>query len=502
MSSRRLARLEEKYGKLIAAQKDEAKAKRRFEKYENDPIGFMVDILKFKPWSRQVEIAHSVMNHPLTSVQAGVGAGKDAVAAALSLWFIYCKPDSLVLTTSATQRQVETIMVRGEIGPMWRRAKLPGELFSSALRLPDGRTGLLGHTSGDVSKLTGHHADHVLVVISECQEVSSEGYEAALSCAIGEDDRVLIVGNPLSPEGEFFEASRPGSGWNVIQISLFEHPNIVEGRTVIKGGPTLKGINRFRDKYGVNSGTYLARILGVFPESATDSLVTREWLEAAVDRFEKRTLHEEALKEDWMVGVDVARYGDDLTVMVFRRGGVLMDTATWSQADTMTTVGYIIEELRKRHLVPNAPTNPLLASSGPSYGPGIATASVSIFVDVVGLGSGVYDRLAEQDFPVYESTGGARPRDPQRFVNRRTELYWELRRKFEHGEIALERDEELFEELLNTKYQVSSQGGRIQLERKKDLKKRLKRSPDKSDALAIAFGNDDYTSGGGDLIYV
>jgi hypothetical protein len=114
-------------------------------------------------------------------------------------------------------------------------------------------------------------------------------------------------------------------------------------------------------------------------------------------------------------------------------------------------------------------------------------------IDDVGVGGGVVDRLHEQRQPAVGLNGAHRPRDRQRFVNARAEWYWELRERFEHGEIDLDPDDELLaEQLCSIRYGVDS-AGRIQIESKDEMRGRGMASPDRADALVLAFAEVDHT---------
>jgi hypothetical protein len=107
-------------------------------------------------------------------------------------------------------------------------------------------------------------------------------------------------------------------------------------------------------------------------------------------------------------------------------------------------------------------------------------------VDVVGLGAGTAEALKEMGFDVLEFNGGEF--GSGRFLNARAESYWTLRDRLspDQGDIAFPRDPELIEELLAIRWREGS-GGRIQIGEKTEIRARIGRSPDKADALAMAF---------------
>ncbi len=191
----------------------------------------------------------------------------------------------------------------------------------------------------------------------------------------------------------------------------------------------------------------------------------REWLRA----------HEAGVVTDRLVAVDPARFGPDLTAVALRRGPVLEDLITFGgRLDLMETVGKLRELFSRVGVRPTSR----------------ARRSVEIglvIVDEVGLGAGLLDRLREIGYRVRAFNGGRRPRDRKRCLNARAEAYWRLRELLEAGEVELLPNDELFDELLAIRWRPTSEG-RVRIEAKEELKARLGRSPDRADAVCMAFG--------------
>ena len=165
--------------------------------------------------------------------------------------------------------------------------------------------------------------------------------------------------------------------------------------------------------------------------------------------------------EPYRLGVDVARFGSDKTALCVRHGWSVDYLRSFSRIDTMRTAGEAAALVRD-HDIP------------------------AVFVDEGGLGAGVVDRLRELRAPVYGVQFGGKARQPGRFANMRAEIFWELRRLFNEGLIAIPPDEELISQLLGLRYDVTS-AGQVRMESKSSLRRRGLRSPDKADALALAF---------------
>lgn len=277
------------------------------------------------------------------------------------------------------------------------------------------------------------------------------------------------------------------SGWNVIQASALDHPNVVEDREVIPGGPSVAWIEDVRDEYGEGSPYYVARVLGQFPESATDALIRRSWLEQAVSPERHEALKADLEDEHMVLGVDPARRGPDATVVAPRQGRVVHELISWRDHDTAETAERV-ERIVARFIG--------------EENLGVA----SVWTDMIGLGSGVHDRLKEL-LPKHEWSeivttyrNRFRTRSPSakgfnssrashlsdRFRNLRAQGYWHLRDRLEAGEIALPDDPALIEELWAQRVEFTADG-KIQIQAKDDLKSRIGRSPDRADAVMMSF---------------
>jgi hypothetical protein len=163
----------------------------------------------------------------------------------------------------------------------------------------------------------------------------------------------------------------------------------------------------------------------------------------------------------------------------------------------METTGLVIEQLRKAGISPHRTidSDERLRQAAAEYelqtgrkwsGP---KQTGRVVVDEVGLGAAVVDRLAELRYPVSEFNGGSSPSSfsvTDKYLNLRAEAYWTLRCLLEQGQIAIPRDEKLWDELTSIQWKPNS-AGRIQIEPKDNFRKRLGRSPDRADAVAMAF---------------
>jgi len=470
MSQARLDRLASDLGDLLSRQ-DRRAGLPDLRKYKDDPCGFARDVLGFEPYPKQAEILEAMVTHKRLECHGANGTVKDAAAGVAALWWTFTRDDPLTVIQSSTQRQVTEVNFGREIGPLWRRAGLPGELYREALRL-DGRTVIIGMTSSDSSKLTGFHGPEILVILSEAQGIESFAWEAAFACATGESDVILAVGNPLSPSGVFYQANQ-SPDWYSVEISSLDHPNLQEGRTVIPGGPSQQFVETMASMYGRGSPIFEARVEGRFPSESMYGLVRRSWLEAAAERWEAGELDNGGAV---VIGIDVARFGPDATCLAVRRGNHLLELIKWYGADTTQTTERVKAEAARFEVHPLR--HDFAGRAFPATG--------RLVCDSIGIGAGVADQLRKADYTVGDFNGATRARKADDFMNKRAESFWHIRKLLEDGKVAVPHDEDLWQELLTTEWSVDG-SGRVKIEPKSDLAARLGRSPDKADALAMAF---------------
>lgn len=171
------------------------------------------------------------------------------------------------------------------------------------------------------------------------------------------------------------------------------------------------------------------------------------------------------------LAVDVARYGDDSTVFATRVGNALVALEYFDKQGTNVTAARV-------HALINSPEQPIDADN--------------VRVDVVGLGAGVVDWLADRHVRVVEVVSGASPKRREgslfRFKNLRSQMWWEFREALRRGEVAIEIDDpRLIEDLTAPRYRIDDKV--ITVEAKDDIKKRIGRSTDAADAVVYAFAN-------------
>jgi phage terminase large subunit len=446
-----------------------------------DPVRFAGGVLGLDLWAGQKAILRAVARHPRVAVKACHASGKTLVAAVAGLWWLSRWPDAKVITTAPTWTQVERLLW-AEVHRLVARSGLARwRLNQTSLVAGPGRF-MLGLSTNESGRFQGFHAGRVLVIVDEAPGVRAAIFEAIEGIRAGGRVHVLMLGNPVAPSGPFYEAfARPDTGWKTITISAFDTPNLrgPDGTLTVEdlermaaGCPeeldravrpyltTRRWVwERWRE-WGERHPLWQARVLGRFPEQSTTALYPLAWLEDARQR------PAEDPGGQVFVGIDVAGPGEDETALCVRCGPSILLIRAWQDHDPRGAVLATLMPFRER------------------LGPG------SVRVDEVGLGYYFMRHLRDvlgAEVVVGVNVGAA-PRDPDRFVNRKAEVYWAFREWLAEGRVAGLTDAVTYAQAAEVQYRHDPRG-RVVIEGKDDVRRRTGRSPDRLEALVLAFAD-------------
>ena len=454
--------------------------------YINDPVGWVEKKLGKHLWSMQKEILEAVRDHRMVAVQSCHGPGKSFTASCVGPWWLDVHPlgSAFVLTTAPSWPQVEAILWR-EMRRRFNEGRLSGRITldcqwhigeSGAKRGDESEEIVaMGRKPADYDQntLQGLHARYFLAILDEAGGIEPSLWKSVLALVTNENARVLAIGNPDDPNSHFAEICRPGSGWHVIRIPVWETPLFPQHvcdnwgwtRTreeeavpedVAEGLVSPLWVKDREGDYGIGSPTWVSKIEAEFPDISDEYLITP----ALIRKCQQLDLPG---IERGRYGLDVARMGTDKSVLYRNRGGQIRLVREWAKMDTMQSAGIAARELRK-HGVNRVPCT----------------------VDIIGLGAGVFDRLREQRLPVGPHQGSTRALNPQKFKNRRAEVWWTFRELMEENLIDLDpEDDVLAAQLGSLKWGIDS-SGRIFVETKEDLRERGLPSPDRADAAVLS----------------
>ena len=437
----------------------------RYPQYRNDPVGFVENVLGAagKPYSRQRDMLDAVAASRRVSVVGANGCGKGWALARLILWWVETRAQAKVVVLSSTQRQVREVLWQ-ELAAVCAAAgdALSGKLTKGRYAISPERFAI-GFATNNPDNIHGFHSPELLLIVDEAHAVRESHFDAALRLNA---DKTLLAGNAFSTSGTFYESHHARRDrYHRIRISAYDTPNLTGDEPLAPGLINAEDIADRAMHWGEDHPKFIASVYAQFPDALDDSLVGRAAVEDAMGEDapggEGAPSSEEDAREPLYIGVDVARFGSDLSVLCARRGQRVVAIKSFGRIDTMRVAGETA--LMARDL-----------------------GAEAIFVDEDGVGAGVVHRLRELGAPVHGVQFGRRAPHPTRFANLRSEIFWELRRLINDRLIALPDDEELAAQLLSLRYDVSS-SGQVQMESKRELRRRRLPSPDRADALAIAF---------------
>jgi hypothetical protein len=445
------------------------------------------------PWEKQVEMAQAVFLYPRVAVAGCVSSSKTHGAAAIVLaWLFGWGPGARVLTLAPSYRQVD-LNLWGEIPRAVHGAPIPlgGRLYETTQYKIENKQGLdwyaLGFSTKNPEMLHGIHGPHDLVIVDDAHAVPEPMFEELENMDAGGQTHFLLLYNPMRLSGTTYACSHGDrANWRNIRIPFSCTPNAKAGKVVIPGMLKQETVDRWAMRFGKNSSFYRVKVDALEPLQEADTLIPLEWCELA----KAREVPDPTADCVRAYGQDVARFGDDDSVRCEIWGRRTLPLAVRHGNDTMQTAGELLAAQRER--------------------PGVAA------VDVIGLGSGVYDRCVEAESEdggipgaefiavnVSEKSIEADEAGKQRFVNLRSEVWWYGREALNPDNpecVTLPEDDELIGELSSAKFKHMPKG--IQVESKEEMKKRLGKSPDRADAFNLAVHARRQGGGSGDLIHV
>ena len=488
------------------------KALKRMIAWRKDWCLFAKEVLKSRLDEEQKAILRSVQFNPMTAVASGTSRGKDYVAAVAAMCFMYLTPrfdkngklvkNTKIAMTAPTARQVQNIMIP-EISRLFRNAGfLPGRLLSSGIRTDYEEYFLTGFKAGDdnTEAWSGFHAVNTMFIVTEASGISEATYNAIEGNLQG-NSRFLIVFNPNITTGYAARAMK-SDRFSKFRLNSLNAENVVKKQLVIPGQVDYDWVkdkvlnwcfpiqqadfNAGEGDFTWEGGLYRpndlfrVKVLGMFPKVSEDVLIPYEWMELANENWKR--LQEEGFKpvKHCKLGSDVAGMGRDDSVLCPRYGNYVPKFEVHQsagKADHMHVAGMHI--------------------------PFVSDKKAKAYIDTIGEGAGVYSRLLELGYRnVYsckysESARGLHDLTGQyEFANMRAYCYWAVRDwlnpKNGFG-AALPPCDKLMEEATETKWYFMSDG-RIAIEKKDEIKKRIHRSPDYFDSLANTFYPRDYES--------
>jgi len=440
-----------------------------------DPAAFSRTFLGGDPWAGQATIMRAVAEHSRVAVKACHSSGKTHCAAEIVLWWLARYPDGQVITTAPTWVQVEKLLWR-KIHSAVNRAAWPFPKANKTELTIGPENYAVGLSTNDGDRFQGFHG-RILIVVDEAPGVRASIFSAIDGIRAGGDVTVLLIGNPTVASGYFYKAFT-GGNWKTFTIDSFDTPNL-EGVTEedIAALPVLEDdwsqeqaafmdiapkpylttrrwVWEMYHEHGKSSAYYQSRVRGKFPTESEDQLFPLGMVEQArLSEGVKPGLPIEG-------AIDVAGPGKNETVLYTRAGEMITSMRAWTMADPKGALQMVLS--RKEF------------------------EGITAKVDAVGIGYHVWRHLNRSGLnavPVYASAASS---NPKRFLNKKSEVYWEFRNLLREGLVNGLTDETTVGQLLGIRYEHDLRG-RIRI-RSKRLDSHSK-SPDRAEALIWCFAS-------------
>lgn len=434
---------------------------RTFERYHDDPVGFARDVLGLTIWPRQAEILEAIRDHDNVAVRSGHKVGKTSSAIAVAVWFVCTRKRARVILTSSSDDQIRHILWK-ELARLYDpvKARIGGDRaldHRTGLRFPDGRE-IIGLATKKPENMAGFSSPEMLLIADEASGIDDLIFEAVEGNRAG-GARLALFSNPTRTSGKFYRAFHDDAEhWRRIHVSSEE-----AAATGIPGLATREYVEGRKAEWGQASPIYQVRVEGNFAEQNENAVIGLTLVSDAIKRWattpETGELH---------IGVDPARFGDDDTVIWPRRGNKALQSIIVSKLDEAAVAKAVVGAVKRLRK---------------------ASERVTVNVDGHGLGSGVISVLrnheSRREYTVCDIRSGEPSDDPDRFFNLRSQLAFGVA-DWLHDGGAIPDDAKLQAELVAAIYGFDTRA-RLKLESKDEIKKRLGRSPDRADALALAI---------------
>jgi hypothetical protein len=437
----------------------------RVEAWRADAALFVREMLGAAPSSQQMELLRAVsVRGAHVAAKSGHGTGKSTTLAWLILWGVCCWLDVKIPCTAPTKHQLEDVLwteVR-----KWQARMI--EPWKSSIKITVDKVTLDGSPGYAVARtgrkenpeaLQGFHSDELLFVIDEASGIDDAVFEVAQGALSTPSSRVIMTSNPTRTTGFFYRAFHgQRENWTKFTFACPDSPFVAP-----------EYVRQMEEEYGRGSDIFKVRVLGDFPGGGDLQFIRTSDVEAALSRNYGPEMYGYA---PVVLGVDVAWYGGDRSVIVLRQG--LYARVLWTARECeLAVLSGVVDEMWRKH------------------------DAAAVFVDSTGVGAGVVSNLRMMGRDPFAVSFGGGSSDPK-YKNKRAEC-WALTRRWlteEQGWLDMGPDEtggtdgkyaeQMKDDLTGPDYCYDLQG-KLQLERKEDMRKRGAASPDFADALALTF---------------
>lgn len=431
------------------------------DRYAEDPVLFVQEVLGADPHQNQRDMLEAYARRDRRiAMKSGHRVGKSTTLAWIILHQMVCRAPQKTVCTASTTKQLFAALYAETVTWFNRLPKNIQGLYEVkseeiVLRAAPKESFVEFRTSSaeKPEALAGVHSEWVLLICDEASGIPEAIYEGAIGSMANPNAIQILAGNPVRRSGLFYDIwyrKELRDMWTRFTVSCVDHPNVLQ-----------EFIEDVRSRYGELSNAYRVRVLGEFPIVDDDTVIPWTLIESALTREVKA----KRIRSVW--GVDVARKGRDASALARRRGNVLeQKVEIWRGKDTMQTAGKI------KGYWDETPQ-----SERPEW----------IFVDAIGIGAGVADRLRELFLPAVAVNVSESAALSDKYPNLRSELWFKGKDWLERKDCSLAEDEDLAHELALPTWDDSSAGKMVVEPKKKTMKRTGEPSPNRADAFLLTL---------------
>lgn len=442
--------------------------------------------MRFNPTPQQRKVLQAVQEGELRlAVKSGQGPGKTCVSAVIGIFWQLQDLNVRTITTAPSMKQCRNVWlseVRERMSMAHPLLKKFINVTSSTVYFGGFVRGQPRHknwrceliTAAGAEAFQGQHNKRLNAIVEEASGVDSEIIEALKGTVSNiesewqddaEEGAILMIGNPNARDTEFFKCfNKMKSTWRTITLDAEEAP-IVNPKKLIEHGM----------EFGIDSDFYRVRVLGEFPASDPTGIINPDDVYACTETDVSVAVSNPALLGQRQFGIDLARQGGDETLIYRRSGGCIVEWKRWSKTPDFEPVHAIRWAFQKQ-----------LEAEWHNW------QTLYVF-DAGGMGQMAYSHFEEAGKEVFPFHTQHKATRPTVYANRMTEAWFQLAALLRDRRVRIPDDPILHNQLTTRRYEFTKDGLMLVEPKEKYMKRTSEQSPDRADAIVMAFYNGGYT---------
>lgn len=431
--------------------------------------------LSFTPTFQQAWLLSAVQKgYRRIAVKSGQGPGKTTATAVVGLWRAMRNINALVIVTAPTMRQCKDVwLVEAR-----RRMENANPMLKQFIKITKTKIEIGGKPDWGVKLVTatreenaqGYHEEHMTVIGEEASGIPRDLVTQFKGTLSNPDSLFILIGNPNTRDCAFFDCfNSQREMWHTITFNAEDTPTqIVDPRRN----------QELAEEFGIDSDVYRIRVLGQFPHSDPNCVMSSEQLEQCaktdmVDMSLKARAAEYGGGLARQFGMDFSRYGGDESTIYQRSGNAIVNWKRYAHTDPSDVCDMAFRMQYENHWRDD---------------------NCTFVADAGGMGQGIMHRFHKANKTILEFHNGGRAIDSQQFADKITEAWFHMSRLVRDTRCHIPNDNRLIQQLSTRRY-YTNRKGKLILETKDEYMKRGYDSPDRADGCVLAFYDQEIAQG-------